>query len=68
MIKDQIQEYRIINELAGRYVNINYSVFGFTDYVEEHIRNVYDFLKAHGMEVIVVERTGKLEVNITINI
>jgi len=65
---DPIHQYKIINELAGRYVNINYSVFGFTDDVEGHIRNVYDFLKAHGMEVIVVERTGKLEVNITINI
>ena len=65
---DPIHQYKIINEIAGRYVNINYSVFGFTDAVEDHLRNVYNFLEAYGITVTVVERTDKLEVNMTITI
>jgi len=62
------QEYRIINEIAGRYVNINYTIFGIKGEVKEHINNVKIFLRAYGVDVEVVERTGKLEVNMTITI
>ena len=68
MVHDTIKEYRIINEIAGRYAGINYSVFGFTDEIEGYLRHVYNSLKAQGIDVTVVERTGKLEVDITITI
>jgi len=67
MVHDTIKEYRIINEIAGRYINVNYSIFGLMGPFSEDIINVRAILKKlNGLEVEIIENPGNLQVIITI--